>query len=247
MSTPPKVFVSYSHDSLDHKKWVFDLSSRLAAGGVNVILDQWELKPGDDIPHYMETHLADCDFVMMVCTENYVEKANAGSGGVGYEKMIVTASLMESIDSSKAVPVIKQDASTDVPTFLGSKMYVDMSNTDKYEFGFDELLRTFHGTAITEKPEIGENPFAEAAAVAPEPQHDSFRDVMRIIVSDFESHSRGWTFYSQVVERSGLSRILLDVMLEQIAQQGLIQRDDSGDIWLTEAGKQYAINNNLIS
>ncbi|WP_356741458.1 toll/interleukin-1 receptor domain-containing protein [Pseudoalteromonas sp. APC 3250] len=58
MSTP-KVFISYSHDSQEHKKWVLDLATRLRNSGVDAIIDQWELRPGDDLPYFMETHLAD--------------------------------------------------------------------------------------------------------------------------------------------------------------------------------------------
>ena len=72
----PKAFLSYSHDSLDHKKWVLDLATRLRSNGVESIIDQWSLGPGDDLPHFMEQNLATADRVLMICTENYVQKAN---------------------------------------------------------------------------------------------------------------------------------------------------------------------------
>jgi len=54
MDNPPKVFVSYSHDSEEHKAWVLQLSTRLRSNGVDVILDRWNLKLGSDIAHFME-------------------------------------------------------------------------------------------------------------------------------------------------------------------------------------------------
>ena len=48
MSTP-KVFISYAHDSQEHKKWVLDLATMLRNNGVDAIIDQWELRPGDDL------------------------------------------------------------------------------------------------------------------------------------------------------------------------------------------------------
>jgi hypothetical protein len=42
-SSPPKVLVSYSHDSELHKDWVLTLATRLVANGVNIFLDQWDL------------------------------------------------------------------------------------------------------------------------------------------------------------------------------------------------------------
>lgn len=83
---PPRVFVSYSHDSADHKGWVLDFATTLRNRGVDAVLDQWDLKPGDDLPHFMETQLEAADYVLMICTDKYVKKANAGEGGVGYEK-----------------------------------------------------------------------------------------------------------------------------------------------------------------
>ena len=109
--TIPKVFISYSHDSLDHKKWVLDLALRLRNNGIDAIIDQWDLKPGDDLPHYMETNLASADYVLMICTKNYVSKANEGKGGVGYEKMIITSKLLAQINENKIIPIIKHSDS----------------------------------------------------------------------------------------------------------------------------------------
>ena len=129
----PKAFVSYSHDSQEHKKWVLDLATRLRNSGVDAALDQWDLGPGSDIPHFMESQLATADRVILVCTEKYVEKANAGEGGVGYEKMIVTAGLMRRIDSNKAIPLLRQKGQRLLPTFLASKLFVDFSRDNQYE------------------------------------------------------------------------------------------------------------------
>ena len=42
----PRVFLSYSHDSEVHRAWVRLLAERLLKGGVEVTLDQWDLRPG---------------------------------------------------------------------------------------------------------------------------------------------------------------------------------------------------------
>ena len=108
MIEPPRVFVSYSHDSAEHKCWVLDFATTLRNRGVDAILDQWDLRPGDDLGHFMETNLASCDFAVMVCTRNYVQKANAGTGGVGYEKMIMSAASLTSISDNRVIPIIRQ-------------------------------------------------------------------------------------------------------------------------------------------
>ena len=57
----PKVFVSYSHDSDEHKEWVLQLSTRLRQNGVDVILDRWDLGAGDDMTLFMEKGVRDSD------------------------------------------------------------------------------------------------------------------------------------------------------------------------------------------
>lgn len=40
----PKVFVSYSHDNDAHKDWIMKLATDLRHHGVDIILDQWDLR-----------------------------------------------------------------------------------------------------------------------------------------------------------------------------------------------------------
>ena len=155
----PKAFISYSHDTLQHKKWVLELATRLRNNGIDATLDQFDLQPGDDVPHFMETHLAAADKILMICTENYVGKANKGQGGVGYEKMIITSNLMKHIDQNKIIPIIKQNGSSEVPTFLKSKLYINFSKEENYEYSYDDLVRAIHNAPLFKKPEIGNNPF----------------------------------------------------------------------------------------
>lgn len=244
--TIPKVFISYSHDSQDHKKWVMDLAVRLRNSGVDAILDQWELQPGDDIPHFMERHLASADRVVMVCTEKYVQKANAGTGGVGYEKMIVTSDLMKSIDSNKVVPIVRQAGTHHVPTFLKSKLFVDFSQNADLEFSIDELIRTLVGAPLFQKPPIGNNPFKPVSETPVEKTADAVIELMRFVVGRFEKSTHNWVLYSEVVVGMRVSRILLDMTIQQAVKQGLIELDTSGDLYLTAAGKHYAVQHNLI-
>ena len=93
----PVVLMSYSHDTPELKRWVGQLATRLIENRVDVILDQWETGPGDDLPKFMERAVARADRVLMVCTEAYVHKADDGKGGVGYEAMIVTGELVNNL------------------------------------------------------------------------------------------------------------------------------------------------------
>ncbi len=74
MTEHPKVFISYSHDSPAHKQWVSELGAKLRQNGVDAVLDQWDLNPGDDMTRFMEKGVKDSDRVLVVCTDSYVEK-----------------------------------------------------------------------------------------------------------------------------------------------------------------------------
>ncbi len=183
----------------------------------------------------------------MICTERYVEKANAGDGGVGYEKMIVTADLMKGIDSNKVVPVIRQQGSHVVPTFLTSKLFVDLSRDEQFEFGFDELVRNLHGAPLFVKPPVGNNPFVSVRQSKPEPQVDTLKELMRAIVTMFENQSHDYMNYGQLVQSVGMSRLLLDIQIDEALQKGLLTQDPDNDVYLTTKGKQYALHNKLTS
>src|SRR5688572_5328641 len=125
-SAAPRVFFSYSHDNMVHKDGVLTLATRLVANGVDVVLDQWDLTLGCDLARFMEAGLTTADRVVAICTEPYIEKANAGQGGVGYEKMILTAQLMADVTTDRIIPAIRaNNCVPPVPTFLATRVYVD--------------------------------------------------------------------------------------------------------------------------
>jgi hypothetical protein len=240
----PKVFVSYSHDSPEHKQWVLDFATQLVHHGVDVGLDQWELGPGDDLPHFMETHLAVAERVLMICTGPYVEKANTGRGGVGYEKMIITAELMKKIDSNKIIPIIRQNGTHDVPTFLGSKYFIDFSRNEQFEFNFDELKRTLHKAPLFEKPAIGNNPYA--IVTPPVAKGDGLLEVMTQVVRQFNKTSSGWISYSELIKNSDMSRIRFDLLIGEAVKQDLVEIRVTGTFLdLTTKGKRYAIEHEI--
>jgi hypothetical protein len=242
----PKVFISYSHDSQDHKKWVLDLATRLRNTGVDAILDQWELKPGDDLPQFMETHLADSDNVLMICTDRYVKKANSGAGGVGYEKMIITSDLIKNINSDKVIPIIRQQGTHHVPIFLKTKLFIDFSHTDEFEFSYDELIRTLHNSPLYVKPEIGNSPFTAVEDIRPEKTGDSLKELMTIVIQDYERGAYR-SNRREVVKKMGISRVMFDLLVDEAYERELISQSSDGDLLLERKGKFYAIEHKIIN
>src|SRR5439155_5761206 len=158
---PPLVFISYSHDSHAHKKWVGELASKLVEKGVDVILDQWDLGLGDDAPKFMEKSVTEADRVLMICTETYVRKADDGKGGVGYEAMIVTGELVKDLGTAKFIPIVRQaGGATKVPKCVSTRIWVNLSEGQKLDEQFETLLRELHNAPKLPKPPLGKNPFA---------------------------------------------------------------------------------------
>ena len=141
MAEHPKVFISYSHDTPEHKRWVSELAAKLRRKGVEVILDQWYLRIDEDPTPFMEHGIKDSDKVLVICTDSYVRKANAGEGGVGYEPMIVTKKLVQDLGTDKFIPIIRQVLGEDkIPAFLGTQDYIDFTDEDQFDENFYELL-----------------------------------------------------------------------------------------------------------
>lgn len=156
----PTVFISYSHDSEAHKDWILQLATRLRSNGVNVILDRWNLSLGSSISLFMEKGLSDSQRVICVCSSPYVNKANNGLAGAGYEKQIMTAELIKDQNTKWIIPLIKNNPDPKkTPTFLGGRMYIDFEDANLYETKYEELLRDVLGEPVLPIPPIGKNPF----------------------------------------------------------------------------------------
>ncbi len=243
---PPRVFISYSHDSANHKQWVLEFATTLRNRGIDAVLDQWDLKPGDDLPHFMETQLATSDFALMICTEKYVEKANAGEGGVGYEKMIMTSTMLSRIDSNKVIPIIRQSGSNIRPTFLKSKLYINFSNDEDAEYNFDDLLRVLLDAPLYEKPEIGASPFKPMEESRPDRTSDGVHEVMKIIAQTYSQTNAEFIDFAHMVELSSMQRLTLDRYMKEVERQGLIKRPRHAKVAITTKGLDYLVSKGII-
>lgn len=156
-------FISYSWSSPAHEAWVLDLSTRLVASGIDVILDKWELQPGRDPIAFMEQMVTrpDVKKVLMICDRIYKEKADGREGGVGKEAQILTAEIYEKANEDKyAALITEKDANGKayVPTYYHSKQYIDFTDATKHEDKFQELLRWLYDKPQHKKPKLGAAP-----------------------------------------------------------------------------------------
>lgn len=108
-----------------------------------MLLDQWDVRPGSDLPAYMETSVREADFVLLVCTPTFAQKANAGRGGGGYEKTMVTGEIFSrSAAAGKFVPLLKlSNPDESLPWYLKSKVFLDFRTPAASSASLEQLLR----------------------------------------------------------------------------------------------------------
>lgn len=243
----PKAFISYSHDTQEHKKWTLELATRLRNNGIDARLDQWELQPGADLPHFMETNLASADKIIMICTDKYVEKANKGEGGVGYEKMIITSNLMQRINENKIIPIVIHNGIAEVPTFLKSKIYINFSKKDDFEFSYDELVRSIHNSPLFEKPPIGNNPFKP---IVKEKLDDSIKLLNVLLGAILREQGTGLKAFSPgIISELQISDLFYKVSIIKLINMGFVKWTYNANynyVTATDKGLIYAFDNGLV-
>lgn len=151
------VFVSYSWEDDEHKKWVLKLVDRLIEDGIDTYIDQYDLHFGDRLPHFMEKHISNSNYVLIICTPSYKEKADSRKSGVGYEGHIISAELLENNNEKKFIPIIRKGGFREsLPTYLSGKLGIDFSDNSEFENSYEDLLATLLGKK--KKPKLGTIP-----------------------------------------------------------------------------------------
>ncbi|HSK79586.1 MAG TPA: SEFIR domain-containing protein, partial [Thermoanaerobaculia bacterium] len=107
------VFISYSHDSEEHREKVLALAERLREDGLDARLDQYvEGTPEQGWPRWMLDQLDEAKFVLVVCTETYYRRFRGhevpGRGkGADWEGALITQEIYDSRSRTvKFVPVM---------------------------------------------------------------------------------------------------------------------------------------------
>ncbi|HVG33113.1 MAG TPA: toll/interleukin-1 receptor domain-containing protein [Pyrinomonadaceae bacterium] len=162
--TIPRVFISYSWSSEDHQQWVLDLAKKLMSDGVAVIIDRWDLKPGQDKYHFMEQMVKDesINRVLIICDKTYTEKADKREDtGVSTETQIISREVYSAVAQEKFIPVVKEKTDEGrpyIPVFIQSRIYVDLSDPQTFYENYEELLRNIYNKPLLSKPALGKPP-----------------------------------------------------------------------------------------
>ena len=92
----PKVFLSYARTNLEYADSIVDFASTLRGDGIDASVDEWDLKPGDDIYYFMESKIkSEADFVLLMINDEFTERANKRKAGVGAETQIIAKEFLQ--------------------------------------------------------------------------------------------------------------------------------------------------------
>ena len=159
----PKVFISYSWTDQDHRELVRSWADRLISDGIDVVIDIYDLKEGYDRFIFMERMVNDetVSHVLVVCDQEYKEKADNRRHGVGTESQIISPEVYEKADQSKFIPLVCEfddDRNAILPTFFHSRIWIDFSSPMSVNENWEQLIRTLYGKPLYTKPQMGQPP-----------------------------------------------------------------------------------------
>jgi SEFIR domain-containing protein/NB-ARC domain-containing protein len=142
------VFISYSHDSLEHSERVLALSERLRDDGIETRLDQYvKGAPIEGWPRWMLNRLDEADSVIVVCTETYYRRFRGhelpGKGkGADWEGALITQEIYDARSSTlKFIPIlfVAEDEAF-IPEGLRSSTHYLLNSEQNYNDLYDFLL-----------------------------------------------------------------------------------------------------------
>lgn len=159
----PKVFISYAWGSEDYRVKVRSFATDLMGNGIDVLLDQWSLKEGNDTYAFMEQSVTDATItnVLILLDPVYEKKANERHGGVGTETQIISPEIYNKVKQEKFLPVVferGENGEIPKPQYLKTMLHFDLSQEEKYDSEYQRLVKRLYGIEIVEKPELGKKP-----------------------------------------------------------------------------------------
>lgn len=157
---PPRIFISYSHDSSEHRERVLALAERLRRDGLDARIDQHVAgAPAEGWPRWMLDQIDLADFVLVVCSETYYRRfrghEESGKGkGADWEGALITLELYKSKSRVvKFVPVMLAVGLDEfVPEPLQGVTYYHVTTEDAYQ----ALYRFLRGAAGVEASPLGQ-------------------------------------------------------------------------------------------
>jgi hypothetical protein len=170
----PTAFISYAHDSAEHKKLVQEFGTFLRTGaGVAAELDIWVDGPRLDWSLWSTQRLTKSDFVLVIASPEYKRRADGHAPpDVGRGSQLEAATIRNNLtrnlpgEMQRVLPVVLPGRSVEeIPDFLhpysATHFVVEEFTLD----GIESLLAAFTGQPKHEMPPLG--PFVGARRANP--------------------------------------------------------------------------------
>lgn len=158
MTEMGEVFISYSHDNVEHVQRVLDLSNKLRSEGIDCVLDQYESSPPEGWPRWMDRKIRDCRYVLMICTETYYKRVMGEETpdighGVKWEGNLIYQHIYNAGSQNiKFIPVIFSPSDR---KFIPASVQGSTSYCVETEKGYNDLYYRLLCIPKTEKPKLG--------------------------------------------------------------------------------------------
>lgn len=150
-----KVFLSYSWDSQNHREWVHKLADTLEElEELHVVWDGYDLDALTDKNKFMEAGICGSDYVIVIATKIYKEKADTRSGGVGIETYLASAVHWDGLqkeEKTKVIVALREPES--VPNYLIGHLYIDFTNDEIYNESEARILSLFRAEQRVQRPQ----------------------------------------------------------------------------------------------
>ncbi|MEB7040063.1 toll/interleukin-1 receptor domain-containing protein [Staphylococcus gallinarum] len=159
-----QVFISYAHTDDKHKNRVKFIATELRMNyGLNVILDVWSFKKGQDLNKAMEEYGTKSDIILIIGDKNYVDKANERYGGVGKESILFSDTYPQNSNNNKynilyAFTEIDENNRPIIPKYMLGINSFDLTDESKDLEKIEEIAREIYEEPKDVAPPIGVKP-----------------------------------------------------------------------------------------
>lgn len=197
-----KVFISYAHESEELSDSVLQFSNYLRSQGIDSEIDQYEESPPEGWSKWMMRQVQEADFVLVVCSRLFYERANdfSGStqgGGVKWETNLILQQLYNlNTNNTKFIPIVFERASLDyIPLPLQSYTHYCVAE-EQFKLKLKDRIL---GLSKSVRPALGQS---ATQTVQPEPLEPKERKSMFIsTIIDLDLWDKaGWKAMSTIVD-----------------------------------------------